>query len=321
MGLSEEKKLVCVTGASGYIASWIVKLLLQRGYTVNATVRSINDTKKVAHLLALDGAKERLNLFEADLIKEGSFDSAIQGCQGVFHTASPVLVNVTDPQAELIDPAVNGTLNVLRSCSEVPSIKRIVVTSSISSVVFNGKPLTPDVVVDESWYSDPVYCKESKLWYKLSKTLAEEASLSFAKEHELDLVTIHPGFVIGPPLQEALNITVELIVNHAKGTQKLGTGYHRFVDVRDVAAAHIQAFEIPAANGRYILVERVTHSSEVTKILRELYPALEFPLEWDDDKPSTSPYLVSKERAKTLGIDFIPVESSIRDTVESLKDK
>uniref|UniRef100_A0A7N0VM29 NAD-dependent epimerase/dehydratase domain-containing protein n=1 Tax=Kalanchoe fedtschenkoi TaxID=63787 RepID=A0A7N0VM29_KALFE len=204
---STGEELVCVTGASGYIASWIVKLLLQRGYTVNATVRSIRDTKKIAHLLALDGADERLHLFEADLLEEGSFDSAIQGCQGVFHTASPVLVSVSDPQTELIGPAVNGTLNVLKSCSKAPSIKRIVITSSISSMIFNGKPLTPDVVIDESWYSDPVYCKETKLWYKLSKTLAEEAALKFAKEHELDLVTIHPGFVIGPPLQEALNIT------------------------------------------------------------------------------------------------------------------
>uniref|UniRef100_A0A7N0ULV1 Uncharacterized protein n=1 Tax=Kalanchoe fedtschenkoi TaxID=63787 RepID=A0A7N0ULV1_KALFE len=132
---------------------------------------------------------------------------------------------------------------------------------------------------------------------------------------------IQSGFVIGPPLQEALNITVELILNHAKGTQKLGSGYHRFVDVRDVAAAHIQAYEIAAANGRYVLVANVTHSSEVTKILRELYPSLQFTTEWDDDKPSTGPYSVSKDRAKTLGIDFIPAEVSIRDTVESLKDK
>ncbi|KAL2940743.1 putative anthocyanidin reductase [Bienertia sinuspersici] len=78
---SKEEKKVCVTGASGYIASWIVKLLLDRGYTVNATVRSLNDPKKVDHLLTLDGAKERLHLFEANLLEEGSFDSAIHGCR------------------------------------------------------------------------------------------------------------------------------------------------------------------------------------------------------------------------------------------------
>ncbi|KAG6710876.1 hypothetical protein I3842_05G025100 [Carya illinoinensis] len=92
------EKVVCVTGASGYIASWLVKLLLQRGYTVNASVRNPNDPKKTEHLLMLDGAKERLHLFKADLLEEGSFDSLVDGCEGVFHTASPVDFSANDPQ-------------------------------------------------------------------------------------------------------------------------------------------------------------------------------------------------------------------------------
>ncbi|KAF3960492.1 hypothetical protein CMV_014803 [Castanea mollissima] len=96
--MSGEEKVVCVTGASGYIASWLVKLLLQRGYTVKATVRDTKDLKKTEHLLALDGAKERLKLFKANLLDEGSFDSAVDGCQGVFHTASPVFITASDPQ-------------------------------------------------------------------------------------------------------------------------------------------------------------------------------------------------------------------------------
>lgn len=96
--MSGEGKVVCVTGASGYIASWLVKLLLQRGYTVKATVRDPDDPRKTEHLVALDGAKERLHLFKADLLEEGSFDSVVTGCEGVFHTASPFYHNVTDPQ-------------------------------------------------------------------------------------------------------------------------------------------------------------------------------------------------------------------------------
>uniref|UniRef100_A0A2N9FTR8 NAD-dependent epimerase/dehydratase domain-containing protein n=1 Tax=Fagus sylvatica TaxID=28930 RepID=A0A2N9FTR8_FAGSY len=96
--MSEAEKVVCVTGASGYIASWLVKFLLQRGYTVKATVRDPNNPRKMEHLLALDGAKERLHLFKGDLLKEGSFDSVVDGCEGVFHTASPVINNFTDPQ-------------------------------------------------------------------------------------------------------------------------------------------------------------------------------------------------------------------------------
>ncbi|GKF70054.1 tetraketide alpha-pyrone reductase 1-like protein, partial [Tanacetum coccineum] len=96
--MSGEGKVVCVTGASGFIASWLVKLLLARGYSVHATVRSLGDPKKTEHLLALDGAKERLSLYEANLIEDGSFDSAVEGCVCVFHTASPVQLIVDDPQ-------------------------------------------------------------------------------------------------------------------------------------------------------------------------------------------------------------------------------
>ncbi|KAJ9685139.1 hypothetical protein PVL29_017251 [Vitis rotundifolia] len=216
--MSGQSKVVCVTGASGYIASWLVELLLQRGYTVKATVRDPNDPKKTEHLLALEGAKERLHLFKANLLEEGSFDSVVDGCDGVFHTASPVVMIVDDPQAQLIDPALKGTMNVLRSCAKVPSVKRVVVTSSMASVAFNGKPLAPDVLVDESWFSDPVFCEKSKLWYMLSKTLAEEAAWKFAKENGIDMVTINPGWVIGPLLQPTLNLSVEEVLKLLKGT-------------------------------------------------------------------------------------------------------
>ncbi|MBA0672435.1 hypothetical protein Goklo_025146, partial [Gossypium klotzschianum] len=155
-------KTVCVTGASGYIASWLVKQLLLRGYTVKASVRDPNDPRKTRHLLGLEGAEGRLKLFKADLLEQGSFDSVVEGCVGVFHTASPFYHDVLDPQAELLDPAVKGTLNVLSSCAKTPSVKRVVLTSSIAAVAYNGKPRTPDVVVDENWFSDPDYCKSLK---------------------------------------------------------------------------------------------------------------------------------------------------------------
>ncbi|CAK8561591.1 unnamed protein product [Lathyrus sativus] len=119
--MSGEEKVVCVTCASGFISSWIVKFLLKCSYTVRAIVRNPSDPKKVEHLINLDGAKERLQLFKADLLGEGSFDSAVEGCDGVFHTDSPVFFVVDDPQ--LIDPAVRGTLNVLKLCVKSPSMK------------------------------------------------------------------------------------------------------------------------------------------------------------------------------------------------------
>ncbi|KAB1224978.1 Tetraketide alpha-pyrone reductase 1 [Morella rubra] len=290
------ERVVCVTGASGYIASWLVKLLLQRGYTVKASVRDPNEPQKTEHLLALDGAKERLRLFKADLEEEGSFDSAIDGCEGVFHTASPVLDDFTDPQAELIDPAVKGTLNVLRACAKVSSVKRVVVTSSMAAVAYSGRTIASDVVIDETWFSDPAICEKSKLWYMLSKTLAEEAAWKFAKENGIDMVTMNPG------AERTLDIQAV------------------WVDVRDIANAHILAYENPSANGRYCLVASTISCSWVMKILRELYPTLNLP-ENKDDKPLELICKVSKEKAESLGLNFIPVEVTLKDTVESLREK
>ncbi|XVF22890.1 hypothetical protein REPUB_Repub12eG0209700 [Reevesia pubescens] len=320
--MSEADKVVCVTGASGYIASWLVKLLLQRGYTVKATVRDPNDPKKTEHLLALDGAKERLHLFKAELMDEGCFDSIVCGCQGVFHTASPVSFSATDPQAEIINPAIKGTLNVLRSCAKVPSIKRVVITASMASVLHNGKPLTPDVVVDETRFSDPRFCEKNKLWYMVAKTLAEEAAWRFAKDNRIDLVVINPGFVAGPLLQPALNTSSEVVLALTKGEHNFPSSTYRFIDVRDVAYAHIQAFEIPSASGRYCLVERVLHFSEVLKTLNELYPTLGLQEKCEDHKkPLERTYQVSKEKAKSLILSFIPWDVSLKETVESLKEK
>nr|AFK42069.1 unknown [Lotus japonicus] len=208
-----EGKLVCVTGASGYVASWIVKFLLEHGYTVRATVRDPSNPKKVEHLVKLDGAKERWHLFKADLLEEGSFDSAIQGCDGVFRTASPARHIVKDPQAELIGPAVEGTLNVLKSCAKSPSVKRVVLTSSTAAVQFNERHKSSEVVVDGTWYSDPDFCRESKMWYALSKTLAEDAAWKFVNENRIDMVVINPTTVAGPLLQPEVNLSVEPILD------------------------------------------------------------------------------------------------------------
>ncbi|XP_038725018.1 phenylacetaldehyde reductase [Tripterygium wilfordii] len=314
-------KIVCVTGASGYIASWLVKLLLQRGYTVKASVRDPNDPRKTEHLRALDGAQERLQLFKANLLDEGSFDSVVDGCEGVFHTASPFYHDVKDPQAELLDPAVKGTLNVLTSCAKFPKIKRVVLTSSIAAVAYNGKPRTPEVVVDETWFSDPEFCRESKLWYVLSKTLAENAAWEVAKEKGIDMVAINPAMVIGPLLQPTLNTSAAAVLSLIKGSQTFPNATFGWVDVKDVANAHIQAFEIPSASGRYCLVERVAHYSEVVNILHNRYPSFQLPQKCADDKPYVPTYQVSKERAQSLGIEFIPLEVSLKETVESLKEK
>jgi len=313
--------VVCVTGASGYIASWLVKLLLDRGYTVHATVRSLDDPKKTEHMLALDGAKERLSLFEANLTAEGSFDSAVDGCVCVFHTASPVMFSVDDPQAQLIEPAVKGTLNVLKSAAKVQSLKRVVLTSSIAAVMVSSAE--HGFVMDETWFSDPSLCEQKELWYHLSKTLAEDAAVKFAKDNGLDLVAINPGFVIGPILQPTLNITSEGILGLIKnGKEVFSDGIYRLVDVRDVATAHILAFENPEANGRYCIVGKVVRSLEIMQIVDKLYPGLGHSERYKDGEcVEPLPYNVSRAKAESLGVKFTPIEVSIKDTVESLKER
>ncbi|KAG6424866.1 hypothetical protein SASPL_115288 [Salvia splendens] len=339
------EKVVCVTGASGYIASWLIKLLLQRRYTVKATVRNLRDSSKVAHLTSLEGANEKLRLYEADLLEEGSFDSAVDGCQTVFHTASPVALSVSDPQVlipnlippfingvnysidytfwhlqtQLIDHALKGTVN---SCIKSSTINRVVITSSIASVMFNHDSLnlSDDVIVDETMFSDPIFCREKKEWYALSKTLAETATWKMARENGLDLVTLHPGFTIGPPLQPSLNLSCVALLNLIKqGKQLLPNGVYRYVDVRDVALAHIIAMENPSANGRYCLVGRVAYSFEAFDILKLNFPSLNLPT--TENRPTKPPYQVSRKRAESLGISFRPLEESLKDSVECFRDR
>lgn len=310
-----------MTGASGYIASWLVKLLLERGYTVKASVRNLNDPKKIAHLLSLDGAKERLHVYQADLLEEGSFDPLVYGCDGVFHTASPVLSTVSNPQAELVEPAVKGTINVLRSCVSVRSIKRVILTSSMTAVVHN-REAKDGVVFDESWFSDPSYCEERKLWYVLSKTLAEDAAWKFAKEHGIDVVALNPGYVIGPLLQPSVSLTPGALLDLVNGAESYPNSVCRFVDVRDVANAHIIAFEVLSASGRYCLVGRSAHWSEAINILREMYPSLQLPEKCQNDPLNAClKFTVSKAKAQGLGIQFLPLEVTLKDTVESLVEK
>ncbi|XP_010905790.1 phenylacetaldehyde reductase isoform X2 [Elaeis guineensis] len=319
--MSGSGRVVCVTGASGYIASWLVKLLLQRGYTVRATVRDLTGPKKIEHLRALEGANERLHLFKANLLEEGSFDLVIEGCEGVFHTASPCYIHAMDPQTELIEPAVKGTLNVFSSCVKTPSVRRVVVTSTMGSVYYNGRPRTPDIIVDETWFSNAEFCKQEKMWYQLSKTLAEEVAWKFSKDNSIDMVTIHPAFVIGPLLQPTLNTSAAEFLKLINGSSTYPNVTYGWVNVKDVAMAHILAFEVPSASGRYCLVESVAHCSEIVKILHEQYSALKLPEKCADDKPLMPIYHVSKEKAKSLGIDYIPLETSIKEIVKSLKEK
>lgn len=164
----KEEETVCVTGANGFIGTWLVKTLLDNNYTsINATVFPGSDS---SHLFALPGAGDaNLRVFEADVLDSGAVSRAVEGCKGLFHVASPcTLEDPVDPEKELILPAVQGTLNVLEAAKRF-GVRRVVVTSSISAVVPN--PGWKDKVFDETSWTDLEYCKSRKVIFFLSTFL------------------------------------------------------------------------------------------------------------------------------------------------------
>jgi nucleoside-diphosphate-sugar epimerase len=180
----------------------------------------VHGAENSKHLLELPGASDRLKLFVAELMEPGCFDNVVEGCDGVFHTASPVLFkDIADPQAEVIDPAVIGTLNVLASCAKAQT-KKVVFTSSISAIIFTNKRNSTGGI-DESLWSDEDYCRENKMWYFLSKTLAEKAAWNFANEKGLNMVAIQPVTVLGPPLQASPNYGLGVIRDYLNGKTPL----------------------------------------------------------------------------------------------------
>ena len=259
---------VAVTGAAGFIASRIVEQLLARGYRVRGTVRSLRKEKDFAHLRALPGAPERLELVEADLLQPSTFSAAVAGCTHVLHTASPYMLDARDPQRDLVDPAVQGTSNVLLACKRAGTVRRVVVTSSMAAIT--DEPESDHVLTEADWNEKSSLERNP---YYLSKTLAEREAWRFVKEEApgFDLITINPFLVIGPSLSPGLNTSNQLFVDlfggKYPGIMNLTWG---FVDVRDVAEAHVRALETAGASGRYICAGETIAMRDMVAFLREL---------------------------------------------------
>ncbi|CAH9075282.1 unnamed protein product [Cuscuta epithymum] len=275
--MAKKGEVVCVTGGSGGIGSWLVRLLLERGYTVHATVKDLNDEKETKHLEAMEGAESRLTLFQIDLLDYNSILSAVSGTTGVFHLASPCTVDeVHDPEKDLLDPAIKGTINVLTAAKEL-GVQRVVLTSSISAIV--PSPNWPaDVVKNEDCWTDVEYCKQKGRWYPLSKTLAEKAAWEFAKEKDLDVVVVNPGTVLGTYITPSLNASMTVLLRLLQGwTDPQEDFFMGAVHFKDVALAHILVYETASAKGRHLCVESICHWSDFAAKVAELYPEYNIP--------------------------------------------
>ncbi|KAG9453612.1 hypothetical protein H6P81_006516 [Aristolochia fimbriata] len=337
MAAAATKDVVCVTGGSGFIGSWTVRLLLERGYTVHATVKDLNDEKETKHLKAMDFADSRLRLFQMDLLDYDSILAAVQNTVGVIHMASPnTIERVEDPERDLLGPAIEGTKKVLEA-AKASGVKRVVVTASVSGIIPSPK-WPADVVKDENCWTDIDYCKQKELLYPISKTFAEKAAYEFSKETGVAVACVNPGTVLGPFLPPVINASMAMLVSLLKGSNNLLTRRKSFafvagctdvyedfymgcVHVQDVALAHILCYENKSATGRHLCVEGITHFSDFAAKVAELYPNYKVPSFPKDTQPGL---LRAKDPAKKLinmGLKFHTMEEIIKDSVESLKSR
>jgi nucleoside-diphosphate-sugar epimerase len=341
MEASETKmKTVLVTGGSGFLAGWCLVELLRRGYRVRTTVRDLAREPEVRAAIGSEvDPGDRLTVLAADLLADAGWEQAVSGCDYVLHVASPFPpVQPRDPD-ELIVPAREGTLRVLRASLDA-GVDRIVVTSSVAAISGGGKPVSGPLT-EENW-SDPDNPRLSH--YARSKTIAERAAWDFMRERGATgrLATVNPGAILGPVLEDDRSYSLEAIERLLRGMPGVPRIGFNFVDVRDVVDLQIRAMTDPEVGGeRFIAVQSFMWMSEVAAVLRdrlgadaERVPTRSVPnlvvramAIFDPGIRSIVGQLgkktqVSSEKARArLGWSPRPIEDTIADCARSLLDR
>ena len=333
---------VLLTGASGYIGKHITLQLLNQGYLVRASVRSLSKTSEVIdavspHLIDSTNLDTRLTFVELDLEKDSGWDAALQGIEVLLHTASPFPLASPKDENELIRPAVEGTLRALRSAKSA-GVKRVILTSSIASVYGCDLPAGASAY-DETMWTDVTHPVGSGAYTK-SKTLAEKAAWNFVNNEapEISLTTINPVLVIGAPLDKNFGSSISLVERVLNGKDPMLPDLKfALVDVRDVAQMHVDSIKNESTKGERILASSGTRSFiEIAKLLKATYPkskvktgkAPKFLLHvlalFDGSIKPVLPQIgkpmnVNASKAnRLLGIDFIPTELTLKESADFL---
>ncbi|KIL60770.1 hypothetical protein M378DRAFT_130340 [Amanita muscaria Koide BX008] len=338
---------VLVSGASGYIAAWLVRTLLQQGYSVRGTARSKEKGAFLLDLFKSYGDKFEFVVVE-DMTKEGAFDEAVKGIDAIQHTASPFHFNADDPK-ELIDPAVNGTIGILKSAlKNAPDVKRITVLASCACVLRVEN--SPHVFSENDWNDQSIVEVESlgrkaspMAKYRASKTLAEKAAWAFHRDHEKevnwDLVVINPPFVFGPVIHPVatlkdLNTSAkewyDVVVapgSSGRTNEQLATLGSCWVDVRDLASAlSLTLVVAEAGNERIIVSAGAFHWQDWLDAANSLSPSpFSRPLPVGapgagKNVPHKIDYDTSKER-KILKVKYKTIEESTKDTLADFESR
>jgi nucleoside-diphosphate-sugar epimerase len=346
MSIIDKTKPVMVTGGTGYMASWIIKTLLEEGINVNTTVRDPSDIEKVEHLTALAKTSAgKLKLFKADLLDSDSFDKPMQDCELVMHIASPFFITgIKNPEEELIRPAKQGTRNVLEAAKRTPTVKRVVLTSSLAAIYGDNvdiKLASGGVFTEKEWNGTS---SAEHHPYPYSKTVAEKEAWAIAKQQDQwDLLTINPGWILGPSVSKRKDsMSISTMIQFGNGTYKDGVPemWYPVVDVRDVASAHIKAGFTPTASGRHIIASGEAKLLDVAAILRkhfgDVYP---FPRR---QVPKFLFWLIAPKYGFTrkyvsrnvghrikidnsyskedLGMSYIPIEQTVKEHFQQILD-
>jgi dihydroflavonol-4-reductase len=339
-GSQTDKKTVLVSGGSGFLGGWCLIELLRRGHSVRTTVRDLGREAEVRAAIGAEvDAGERLAVLAADLTAEEGWGEAVAGCDYVLHVASPFPPTQPKDPDELIVPAREGTLRVLRASFDA-GVERVVVTSSIAAIT-GGRQRPSRPLTEEDW-SDPDNPKLSA--YACSKTIAERAAWDLARERDATgrLAVVNPGAILGPALSEDRSYSLEAIERLLRGIPGVPRIGFSFVDVRDVVDLELRAMTAAEAGGeRFIATTPFMWMAEVAAVLRERLgeDASKVPKRtvpdflvramalFDPGIRSVTGQLgkkteLSSEKAKArLGWSPRPIEETIADCARSLLDK
>lgn len=326
------EQTILITGASGFVASHIIHEFLAAGYNVRGTVRSASAVSKLA--AAQGTLSSRLSYAIVPSVSApGALDEALKGVSGVIHTASPFILSPKDNEEDLLKPAISMTTSVLAAAAKYPEIKRVVVTSSFASIVDILAGLRPGYTYTESnWnpvtYPEAVAATNGAFAYCASKKLAEEAAWKWVDEHKpsFTLSTICPPWVFGPSINpitslehvgESTGLIWKLINGSFKTVPEID--FAGFADVRDVAVAHLKAFENEAAGGQRFLVGTHFDYQSAANTIRKDFPELRERVPEGTPSVFQEAYEVDGSKAaEKLGVQYTPLEVTMRDTVKEL---
>lgn len=321
-----DKRTIAVTGASGYLASWIVKKLLDHGHTVHGTVRDLTSSN-INHLLKFSTSHPgQLHLFEAELLS-GDFEAAFSGCDMVVHTASPFYTQgISNAREELLRPALEGTERVLRAVEATESVTHVVLTSSVVAAYNDADEVAkkPNGLIGPDDWNERASLKYSP--YNYSKVRAEKRAWEMCENGRgWKLTTILPGFILGPSInRRASGTSLKTVVRLCSGGFKRGVPafHYGVVDVRDAAEAHVHAIEIDHPQGRYLAVNREMSFLEIADILQKVTENIDYPLP-QSEFPSALLYILGPLRGISWKFlrrnNGIPVAFDSRKTIDLLQ--